>query len=78
MQLIGCGVYVGGTLSAYVSCSAIDAKGNWAWCTSSNPEYVKAGQSISGDTDIEFMWDATGTCTGLYITNTSSTPPKNP
>ena len=78
MQQIGCGFVANTGQNTYLSCSAIDAKGNRAWCISTNSELVKAAQGIGTDTDLVFTWDASGNCTSLNVYNGSNNPPKAP
>jgi hypothetical protein len=78
MQLIGCGLVANAGSTTYVSCSAMDAKGNRAWCVSTNAEFVRAAQGIGTDSDLVFGWDASGNCTQLNVYNGSNNPPKAP
>lgn len=77
-QKIGCAVHTVAGQPAYVSCAAMDAKGRHAWCTSYDPEMVKAGQALNGDSHLMFFWNEAGSCDQIQTLNDSSTEPKQP
>lgn len=79
VQAIGCSVQSFSTsTSARVICEAQDANGNSAYCSSTVPALVTAATSQSGDSYIYFTWDANGTCTYLYVSNSSNFAPRQP
>jgi hypothetical protein len=75
-EVFGCSVQVRVT-DSYLSCVATDANGRTVTCTTSKPQFVQAGLGISGDTSIEFDWDANGECIYIDVTNTSLVAPKD-
>jgi hypothetical protein len=76
VQYIGCSVdtYATGA-SPMMYCSAQNASRS-VYCSSSNPQLITAANSLSGDSYLAFFFDASGTCTELYITTASSYAPK--
>ncbi len=77
-QYIGCAVLGYSTGSSSVICQAQDASGVAAYCTSTNPAIVTAATSQSGDAYLYFNYDASGTCTYLYVSNVSNYAPREP
>jgi hypothetical protein len=81
-QYIGCNtrIYRGG--SEYVSCTAVDAAGNYASCwnnsgTTASNNFIKTVRTLTSDAYLEFTFDtAEYLCAGLYIANHSYLSPK--
>jgi hypothetical protein len=73
-QTIGCSTFhTGATI-----CSARDAAGINGACSTTDPAYRSAANSLNGDSRIYFQWDTAGACTYLQIENYSSWAPKQP
>jgi len=78
-QSIGCTVYAtSGAATASAMCTAANAFGARATCTTTEAPLVSAAQSAKGDSYIHFMFDAAKKCTEIWIDNDSSYEPKKP
>ena len=74
-EYIGCSVsQYSGSVSIY--CSAQDSAGNYAGCTSTDAAFVAAARSLSTDEYMSFSYNASGTCTSLYVEHYSWNQPK--
>jgi hypothetical protein len=78
VQYIGCAVQGFSSGTSRVICEARNASNVSAACSSTAPAMVTAATSQSGDSYIYFTWDETGTCTYLYVSNTSNWAPRQP
>ncbi|WP_257462354.1 hypothetical protein [Archangium lipolyticum] len=79
MQYIGCYTQSVSPFTTIIGqCYARDASGTYVSCSSTAPGFVNMVQSLNGDSDIAFGWDASNTCTSIIIFNTSDNAPKNP
>jgi hypothetical protein len=69
---------VSGSISnTSVSCSAVDANGNSAYCyTPNSGQMAQAVAAVSSDSYIFFEWDSNGACTFVEIEASSSLAPK--
>jgi hypothetical protein len=66
-------------IATEVFCSARDAAGVTARCSSQAPELVDAARAIGPDAYVELFWDTSspvGKCTGLNVVLYSSNEPK--
>ena len=52
-------------------CTARDAAGVFAQCTTTEPELIKAIQSITPASDVRFGWDTGLLCTQIFVRNAS-------
>ena len=78
-QSIGCTVYAtSGVATLSAMCSAANAFGARATCTTTEAPLVSAAQSAKGDSYIHFMFDAAKKCTEIWVDNDSSYEPKKP
>ncbi len=60
----------------YVHCQARNAAGDFAYCSSTNPNFVSVVQAMGDDSLIYFKWDANYACTYLEIDNSSVYAPR--
>ncbi len=60
----------------WMGCTAKDASGVTASCGSTQPAYLRALNAMSGDSYVEFSWDAAGNCTFFLVSNSSGWEPK--
>jgi hypothetical protein len=69
---LGCMLVI--TSPPWISCEARDAKGNGAWCSSSDPAMVSAFSSITPSSylSVNFL---DGQCKGLIVRNNSANEP---
>lgn len=78
-QSIGCTVYAtSGAATSSAVCTAANAFGARASCTTTEPPLVSAAQSVKGDSYIHFMFDAAKKCMEIWVDNDSSFEPKKP
>lgn len=73
-QYIGCGTIVdtiwgGGT---YGQCTAEDRNGVRVACRTTNPEMMQAMATVGELSFISFVFNSSGTCTYVYVTNASN------
>lgn len=71
IQYLGCEANVG-----YADCIAQDANWNWVMCSTTDPAMVALVLGVSGDSAINFTYNANGQCTSLWVANFSEYPPK--
>lgn len=57
-------------------CTATDANGATAFCTTTKPNMLEAIKSISDTSYVLFEWDAMLNCTAISVRNGSSYDPK--
>lgn len=76
-QLIGCFISAAGS-SLQAGCEAQNAAGANTMCFSSNAGVIAAVQSVGPDSYIDFARDSGGSCTSVYVANSSSTAVKQP
>jgi len=76
-EFIGCRV-IGTNSGTSVNCSAQDSAGATFDCSSSNANIVDTARAISGDSWVSLNRDSTGTCTLIYVENSSTHMPKAP
>lgn len=75
---IGCAVLGFSSGSSSAICSATDAAGVHAYCSSSNPAIVQAAASGGSSGYYYFQWDASSLCTYVYVSNASWFGPVQP
>jgi hypothetical protein len=79
-QYIYCNASTAATyINAY--CIARDAAGISGSCTidpNTSPAMIQLLSHVTVNSSIFFMWNASGFCTNLQVTNESYSPPKNP
>jgi hypothetical protein len=61
-----------------VNCAAVDASSRSGQCATQQPELVQIALGIKGDSFLQFNWDASGTCTDIWVNNSSDMEPKQP
>jgi hypothetical protein len=73
-QEIGCDIASDAVSSAFISCFAIDAVGNQAYCSVLSPSQaaLNALSSMNSSSFIYFTANTTGTCTYLSVSNGST------
>lgn len=76
VQVLGCEVFVYSTGAPRVTCYAGNARGVYASCTSSDPDFVQAASAITTDSRVIFTWNESGTCTSLHFATTSMVEPR--
>lgn len=78
VQFIGCGATwrTDGTVNG--SCFAKTAAGVSGSCTFSDTNLAHALGAVSGDTRLQFRWDATNKCTSISLEDASYWAPKQP
>lgn len=54
------------------TCSARDARGGVAHCTTREPDLLQAMLAINSASEVRFGWDAANTCTFITIVHASS------
>ncbi len=69
-KYIGCNVQSYAGSSDYVRCNARDGS-KFATCYAFDEHLVRAAQSISSASYINFTWDASGRCQSLVVSNDS-------
>jgi hypothetical protein len=57
--------------SGAVQCDAWDAKGNFAFCFTSDPTMVAIARSLNSASYIDFGWDAKSNCTHIDVQSAS-------
>ncbi len=79
-ETIGCALYAYSNVSApsSIQCYARNAAGTYISCTSTAPALVNAMSAITSDSYITFVVDTSGSCTHVYINNSSYFEPKAP
>jgi hypothetical protein len=67
-EFIECSLDING-VTCGVFCYARDAAGNNAYCTSTDPRFVKTVQSINESSRLEFSWDSSNSnlCTSIVV-----------
>ncbi len=79
VQSIGCSTFYDAVNRRnQVSCAASNAAGVSAQCASQDPNLVQVSLAIHNDSFVQFRWDATGACTTIFVTNSSTLAPKAP
>jgi hypothetical protein len=74
VQFIGCSaLHTGATI-----CTAKNSAGTSATCSTTDPAFRSAANSLNGDSRLEFGWNTSGACTYLQVENYSSWAPKQP
>jgi hypothetical protein len=77
IQYIGCSS-IGGTSQNSMYCSAKDAAGTYVNCTSSDSRLIDETRALTGESAIQFSWDANANCTSLYVATYSVYFPMQP
>lgn len=75
VEFINCSVTTNSVSSGIVNagfCTARDALGNLASCSTTESELMKAMQAITPASDVRFSWDANGHCSQIFVRNASS------
>jgi hypothetical protein len=79
VQYIGCVVGSNGLgQPRSVSCEAMNAKGQWGHCSSSDPEKIAVLDALQLNSQLSFAWNKTGECTHLNVENFSFFAPLEP
>ncbi len=75
-QMIECEYYSNTGYSPFIECDAYDASGTFATCIVYNPStpMVTAISSMTAISRIQFELNSSGTCTNIYVTNSSGYP----
>lgn len=77
LQYLEAVVYTTASLQ-YMMVFARDAAGNSAYCNSTSPQFIAAALAVKGDSYLYVNYDASGTCTYVYLSNSSAYQPKQP
>src|SRR5262249_5077931 len=77
LQVVSCGLSQSGN-NVFASCFVRDAAGHQASCNSISPSITQTIAAVSGDSYVEFLWDASGACTFVEVINSSKSEPKIP
>jgi disulfide bond formation protein DsbB len=78
-QFIGCEVYViGSPASQTVYCWAQSATRQYASCSTTNPAFISAVESMTDYSYLSFGFDTTGKCTVVATDNESGNTPMVP
>jgi hypothetical protein len=67
----------GASFAPQATCTAEDANGNSAYCSTTEASFVDAVRMmVTGDSYISFGWNANGVCNGIQVYNASYFEPK--
>lgn len=75
-ERIGCSVDSFGGSDKTVICTAREASGNSAECSTSDPGIFDLAMNIDSDSYVQFGWDASSRCSRLSVRKGSQTEPK--
>lgn len=77
-QYIGCNIHASSTTGATIYCTAADAQGVSAACSSSAQSLLQVLTTLQSDSHLAFKWDASGACTYISVDTSSAFTPKSP
>lgn len=78
VQFIGCFTASYANDDAYVACYAKNSAGTQVSCVSHDPQLVQASTASTSHSYVRFIYDASGNCTFIQISNYSYHSPLQP